>query len=109
VAAPGAVSAPEAPPGLSDWQARLVERTIIGLSVLALVLVFQPFSLRLFGAGTILVVVAGLAFNLVPLCRPGVPARRLGLVALLVLGILVVVGGLAIGSAHLYGVWMQRS
>lgn len=93
--------------GMSARQARLAEWTILAVSVLALILVFQPFSLRLFGVGTALVVVAALAFNLVPLCRPGVPARRLALTGLLVLGILVVVGLAAIGSAYLYGVWMQ--
>lgn len=98
---------PETRRGLSARQARLAERSIIGLSVVSLGLIFQPFSLSLFGIGTALVVVAGLAFNLVPLCRPGVPPRRLAVAGLTVLGILVAVALLAIGSAQLYALYLR--
>ena len=40
-------------PGLTARQARRVEFGIIGLCIAALVMIFQPFSLTLFGIGTI--------------------------------------------------------
>lgn len=92
---------------MSARQARMLERSIIGLCVLSLTLIFQPFSLRLFGVGSLLVVVAGLAFNLVPLCRPGVPVRSLARAAAIVLAILLGVFVLAIASAHLYALYLQ--
>ena len=49
----------------------MVEYTIIAVSVLSLVLLFQPLSLELYSVGAGLVVLAGLAFNLVPVCTPG--------------------------------------
>ncbi len=93
--------------GMSARQARRIERSIIALCVLSLALIFQPFSLRLFGVGSLLVVVAGLAFNLVPLCRPGVPARSVLRAAAIVLAVLLGVFALAIASAHLYALYLQ--
>jgi hypothetical protein len=92
---------------LSARQARTVERTIIGLCILALVLIFQPFWLPLYSVGAGLVVLGGLAFNLVPLCRPGVPRRSLINAGIIVLVLLLVVAALAIGSAYLYGVYLR--
>ena len=54
----------------------------------------------LVGAG--LVVLAGLAFNLVPLCTPGRPLRSLVKGALIIVVIFIVVTLLALGSALLY-------
>jgi hypothetical protein len=93
--------------GMTLGQARLAEGTIIGLSVLALAAIFQPFSMTLFSAGCILVVVAGLAFNLVPFCEPGRPARDLLRAALIVAAVFVVVLALALLSASLYGVYLE--
>ena len=56
--------------GMTRRQARTVEYSIIGLCIVAMVMIFQPFSLTLFSVGAGLVVLAGLAFNLVPFCRP---------------------------------------
>lgn len=88
--------------GLTARQAKRVEYALIALCCTALILIFQPFSINLFTAGCILVVIGGLAFNLVPLCRPGVQPRALlkagGIIAL----ILVIVALLGIGSAELY-------
>ncbi|MGH6960283.1 MAG: hypothetical protein ACREE7_07365, partial [Dongiaceae bacterium] len=53
--------------GMTAAQARRIEYAIIGLCVAALVFVFQPFSQTLFSVGAGLVVLGGLAFNLVPL------------------------------------------
>ena len=63
--------------GMTANQAKAVEYAIIFVSVLSLVLLFQPFSLELYSVGAGLVVLAGLAFNLVPLCTPGRPLRSL--------------------------------
>ncbi len=94
-------------PGLTSRQARRVEFGIIGLCIAALVMIFQPFSLTLFGIGAALVVLGGLAFNLVPLCRPGVRASSLVKAGGIVLLILLVIAGIAISAAHLYGVYLQ--
>ena len=89
--------------GMTPGQARTLEMSIIGLCLIALFLVFQPFSLDLFGVGAVLVVVSGLAFNLVPLCQPGVPFKRVLRVAMIVLITLLVITALAMLSAWLYG------
>jgi hypothetical protein len=95
------------PEGLTAQQARTVEWSIIGLCILALVLIFQPFWLPLYSVGAGLVVLGGLAFNLVPLCRPGAPRRSLINAGIIVLVLLLVVAALAIGSAYLYGVYLR--
>jgi len=88
-------------------QALIAEAAIIGLCLAALVLIFQPFSLTLYGVGAGLVVLGGLAFNLVPLCRPGVPLASLARAGAVVLLILLVVAALSIGAAWLYGIYLQ--
>ena len=93
--------------GMTAAQVRRVEYGIIGLCIAALVMIFQPFSLTLFGIGAAPVVLGGLAFNLVPLCRPGVSAASLFKAGGIVLLILLVVAGIAITAAHLYGVYLQ--
>jgi hypothetical protein len=95
--------------GMSAAKARRAEFAIIGLCLLSLILIFQPFSRLLYGIGAGLVVLGGLAFNLVPLCRPGVPAASLVRAGLIVLGLLLVVVALAIGSAFLYGLYLKAS
>lgn len=92
---------------MSAGQARALERSIIGFSILSLLLIFQPFSLTLFGVGAGLVVVAGLAFNLMPLCRPGVPVRKVVVAGLIVLAVLAAVVLAALGSAQLYAIYLQ--
>lgn len=93
--------------GMSARTARTIEHAIIGLCIAALVLVFQPFSKLLSGIGMGLVVLGGLAFNLVPLCEPGRPARSLVRAALIVLAVFVVVFAVALLSAYLYGEWLR--
>ena len=66
--------------GMSAQTATRVEFALIGLSIVALFLIFQPFSLALFSVGCGVVVVSGLANNLLPLCEPGVPIRAEGFV-----------------------------
>ena len=104
--APAAV--PAARRGMTVAQARAVEYSIVGLSVAALVMIFQPFSLGLYTVGAALVIVAGLAFNLVPLARPGRPARALVKATVVILVIFAIVTALALGSAELYALYMSR-
>jgi hypothetical protein len=89
--------------GMSAQTATRVEFTLIGLAIVALLLIFQPFSLALFGVGCGVVVVSGLANNLLPLCEPGVPVRSLVMCGLMVGGIFVAVLILSVASAYLYG------
>ena len=96
----------EQPTGMTRAQARRAEFSIIGLCLVALIFIFQPYSLTLFTVGAGLAVLGGLAFNLVPFCRPGVPASKLVKVALIVLAVLAVAVGLAIGSAKLYAIYL---
>jgi hypothetical protein len=93
--------------GMSAATARGVENAIIWMCIAALVFVFQPFSKLLSGIGMGLVVLGGLAFNLVPFCEPGRPARDLVRVAATVAVVFLVVLALALASAHLYGVYLQ--
>lgn len=93
--------------GMTATQARTVEFTIVGLSIASLVMIFQPFWLGLYTVGAALVVVAGLAFNLVPLARPGRPARSLVKATIVILVIFAIVTALALGSAELYAIYMS--
>lgn len=93
--------------GMTPRQAALAEWSIIGLCIIAMVFIFQPFWKPLFSIGAGLVVLGGLAFNLIPFCRPGVPAGKLVKVGITVLVLLVVVAGLSIGAAYLYGLYVE--
>ncbi len=94
------------PRGMSAGQARAIEVVIVAISVAALVMLFQPFSLGLYTAGAGLVIFAGLAFNLVPLCQAGRPAASLVRAGLVILLIFVLITALALGSAELYAVFL---
>ena len=90
---------------LTPTTARRLEFAIIGLGVLALLLIFQPFSISLFTIGCILVVFAGLINNLLPLAQPGVPKRSVLKVAVIVAMIFCLALLVAIFAAYLYGVF----
>ncbi|MCB1491551.1 MAG: hypothetical protein KDJ77_07105 [Rhodobiaceae bacterium] len=89
---------------MTGAQAKAVEFTIIGLCVASIIMIFQPFSLTLFSVGCVTVIIGGLAFNLIPFCRPGVTAGQLLKVAGIVVFILGIAALLGIGTAELY-VW----
>jgi hypothetical protein len=91
--------------GMTPAAARRVEFTIIGLGVLALLMIFQPFNLTLFAIGCVLVIVAGLVNNLLPLAQPGVPTRSVVKAAMIIAMIFCIVLLVAIFAAHLYGVF----
>jgi cytochrome c biogenesis factor len=95
----------QTPGGMSPAAALKLEYGIIGLGVLALVLIFQPFNITLFTIGCILVVLAGLINNLLPLAQPGVPVRTVIKVAMIVAMIFCITLLVAIFAADLYGVF----
>jgi hypothetical protein len=98
--------APSNPPaGMSVKAATHLEYAIISLGLLALVLIFQPFSLALFSVGCVLVVAAGLINNLLPLCEPGVSPRTFLTIALVVAMVFLIVLLVSVSAAHLYGVY----
>jgi hypothetical protein len=92
--------------GMSVRQAKAIEYAIVGVSVLSLVLLFQPFSLPLYSIGAGLVVLAGLAFNLVPLCTPGRPLASLIKAAVIIVIIFFVVAALSMGAVELYAMYL---
>ena len=90
--------------GMSAAGALRLEFFIIGLGLLALILIFQPFSITLYAIGGMLVIVAGLINNLLPLARPGVRVGAVFNAAMIVAMIFCIVLLVAIAAAHLYGV-----
>jgi hypothetical protein len=95
--------------GMSARTAGRIEIAIILLCTASLMLIFQPFNKLLsgIGIGMGLVVLGGLAFNLVPLCEPGRPVRDLLRAAMIVVVVFAVVLALALASAYLYGVYLE--
>lgn len=95
----------DAKTGMNKPQALRLEYGIIGLGILALLMIFQPFSLTIFSLGGILVVIAGLVNNLLPLAQPGVRTRSVITVGMVVAMIFCIVLLLSITVASLYGVF----
>ncbi len=91
--------------GMTRQSAFRLEMFIIGLGVLALLMIFQPFSLKLFAVGSVIVVLAGLVNNLLPLAQAGVKVRSVVTVAMVVAMIFCIVLLVSIVAAHLYGVF----
>ncbi len=85
---------------MSRRTARLVVLSIILLCLLALLFIFQPVWRPLFSAGCVMVVVGGLAFNLVPFANTQNPVGRVLKVGGIVLAILAVVVLIAIGCVE---------
>jgi len=94
--------------GLSSAAARRLEYAIIGLGVAALLLIFQPFDIALFTAGGIIVVVAALANNLLPMAQPGVPKRSVVKAVMIVAMIFCLTLLISIAAAHLYGLFFLK-
>lgn len=95
--------------GLSKKQAKNLERAIVLFSVLALVCLFQPFSMFLYAVACGAVVVAGLMFNLVPLCVEGVKVSQLIKIAVIIFLILIIIAIIAIGAGYLYGFYLEST
>ncbi len=100
---------PEGPHGMTAKQAKILELGIIAFCIVALIMIFQPFSMTVFSIGAAFVVVGGLAFNLVPLCKPGAPLKSVLRAGVIVLAVLTVVIFLAMGSTELYSIYLQES
>lgn len=94
--------------GMSGQSAVRLEFFIIGLGILALLMIFQPFSITLFTLGSIVVVIAGLINNLLPMAQPGVPVRSVVTVAMVVAMIFCIVLLISIFSAYLYGAFFLK-
>lgn len=94
--------------GMSVRGALRLEYAIIGLGVLALLMIFQPFSIKLFAVGSGLVILAGLVNNLLPLAQPGVPATKVLKMAMIVAMIFCITLLVAIYAAHLYGAFFLQ-
>ncbi len=94
---------------MSAATARRIERSIIALCLISLAFIFQPFSKLLYGIGAGLVVLGGLSFNLVPLCRPGKPLVSLVRAGGIVLVLFLTVAALAISMAHLYCIYLAKT
>ena len=92
---------------MTKTQAKLIEGGIIGLCVLAILMIFQGFSLALFSVGCVMVVIGALAFNLIPFAREGVPLRSLVKVVIIVLVILCIAALLGIGTSFLYVAYLD--
>ena len=106
---PFGATTPRTSPGMTRASARRLEYSIIGLGIVALLLIFQPFSPTLYGVGCGLVVLAGLVNNLLPLCQPGTQVRSVVNAALIVALIFCIVMLLSIAAAHVYGVLFVTS
>lgn len=96
------------PTGMGRSKALRMEYAIIGLGILALLMIFQPFSLGVFTVGCMLVVLAGLINNLLPLARSEVPLRSVGMIAMVVAMIFCIVMLLSIVVAYLYGAFFLK-
>jgi hypothetical protein len=94
---------PDPDKGMSAATALRIEFTIIGVGVLALVMIFQPFALPIFSAGCGLVVLAALANNMLPFAQPGRPLRGVIFAGVIVAFTFCVVLLLSIAAADAYG------
>lgn len=93
---------------LTPKSALRLEFFIIGLGILALIMIFQPFSIWLFTWGSVIVVLAGLINNLLPLAQPGVSVRSIVTIAMVVAMIFCIVLLVSIFAAQLYGVFFLQ-
>jgi len=48
-------------------------------------------------------------FNLVPLCQEGVQVKQLIKIAIIIFVIFIIIALIAIGSAHLYGIYLEAT
>ncbi len=94
---------PRREPGMSPATAFRIEAAIIGLGILALVMIFQPFALWIFTLGVVFVVCAALLNNLLPFAQPGMPLRKVIFALVIVLLVFCTALVVSIVAAWLYG------
>ena len=92
--------------GMSRAMARTIEYAIVAASIVALGLIFQPFSLQLFSIGAGFIIFVGLVFNLVPLAQPGKTLLGLLKGAMVVALAFAVLTLLSLAAAVLYGMYV---
>lgn len=90
-------------------EARNYRSAILGLCILSLICVFQPFSLTLFSVGCLGVICGGLIFNIMPFCAEGTPRRKLLVGLGWVFGVLLVMALLASAAAYGYIAYLTAS
>ncbi len=93
---------------LTPQSALRMEYAIIALGVVALIMIFQPFSITLFTFGSMIVVLAGLVNNLLPLAQSGVKVRSVITIAMVVAMIFCIVLLVSIVVAYLYGAFFLK-
>ena len=93
--------------GMKVGHARAVVRAVILLCGAALLMIFQPNVEGFFTVGAGLVILSGLAFNLVPMALPGRSFRGVIKAAVIVVIVLIVAILLALGSAELYSLYLE--
>ena len=86
---------------MSPRTARLVVSAVIAVCLLALLFIFKPFVKELYTAGCIMVVIGGLTFNVVPFANTQNSLGRVLRVLVIVLAILIIAVGIAIGFVYL--------
>ena len=86
---------------MSPRMARLVVTFVIAICLLALLFIFQPFFKPLYTAGCIMVVIGGLTFNVVSFANTQNSLGRVLRVLAIVLAILIIAVGIAIGFVYL--------
>ena len=86
---------------MSPRTARLIVASVIAICLLALLFLFQPFVKELYAAGCVMVVVGGLTFNVVPFANTQNNIRRVFRVLAIVIAILLIAVGIAIGFVYL--------
>ncbi|MBT3628803.1 MAG: hypothetical protein HOJ07_09690 [Rhodospirillaceae bacterium] len=86
---------------MSPRTARLIIASVIAICLLALLFIFQPFVKELYSAGCIMVAIGGLTFNVAPFANTQNSVRRVISVMAIVIAILLIAVGIAIGFVYL--------
>lgn len=92
---------------LNNKQARHARGLVLGLCIVSVLCIFQPFSLTLFSFGCIGGVIGGLVFNIMPFLRTGASLRKI-LSGLATVGtILLVLVMIASLTAFAYVIYLE--
>ena len=92
---------------LTAKTARFLRGVVLTMSIASLFMVFQPFSMAVFAAGSILAFVAALVFNLMPFLQAGSTWQQVRKAALIILIAFVVIFALAILATYGYVLYLQ--
>ncbi len=92
---------------LSAKSATFSRGVVLTISVAALVMVFQPFSIIVFAIGCVLAFASALVFNLMPILQEGVRWALVGRAALIILAVFAVIFALAVAATYGYVLYLQ--